>query len=216
MKLHRFIDHTLLKPQATEEQIEMLIEEALRFQFAAVCVHPIWVRKVSRGLNGSSTEVGTVIGFPLGANQAQVKVYEAILAAHEGATELDMVIPIGLLKTGEWGAVYNDIHQVVEAAPAQTIKVILETCYLTNEEIVQGCELVVDAGADFVKTSTGFGSSGATVEAVKLMRYTVGEKFGVKAAGGIRDYETARQMIEAGANRIGTSASVAICSPGRE
>ena len=211
-QINRYIDHTLLQPAAAESEIEQLLEEALAYQFAAVCVLPVWVKKAVVGLNGSSIGVCTVVGFPLGGNLTEIKAKEAELAADEGATELDMVVPIGLLKMGQWRAVYNDIHQVVEAAPGKTVKVILETCFLAPEEIVQGCELAVDAGAHFVKTSTGFGPAGATKEAVRLMRRTVGEKFGVKASGGIRDYRTAIELIEAGASRIGTSASVAICS----
>jgi len=210
--INRYLDHTLLRPEATEIEIDKLIEETLAFKFAALCVHPLWVKKIAAGLNGSAVGVCTVVGFPLGSNLTETKAKEAELALSDGATELDMVLPIGLLKAGNWRAVYDDIHQVVEAAPSLVIKVILETCYLSNEEIVQGCELSVDAGAHFVKTSTGFGPGGATVEAVKLMRRTVGEKFGVKASGGIRNYQTALALIEAGANRIGSSSSVAICS----
>lgn len=209
--LSEFIDHTLLKPQATEEDFAKLCQEAIRFSFAAACVPPIWVPFVAQELKQSSVAVCSVVGFPTGGHSSKIKAAEALSLAEAGATELDMVIPIGLLKMGEHERVLRDIQGVVKEG-GQLVKVILETCYLTPSEIRLGCQLAIDGGAQFVKTSTGFGSAGATAENIALMRECVGPDFGVKASGGIRDRQTALAMLEAGANRLGTSASVAICA----
>lgn len=206
LNLAKLIDHTLLKPDAGAEAIEKLCQEAIQYQFAAVCIQPCYVQLVAQCLQGSSVQVCTVIGFPLGANQTTVKAFEAAQAAKDGAQELDMVLHIGALKTGLDEYVRKDIRAVVEAAPGRTIKVILETGLLTDEEKSRACELVVQAGAHFVKTSTGFGAGGATVEDIRLMRSIVGPSFGVKASGGIRTLEDAQRMLAAGASRIGTSA----------
>lgn len=208
------IDHTLLKPEATNEQIAVLCEEAKRHGFASVCVNPYWVKEAARHLAGTDVKVCTVVGFPLGATTKEAKAYETRDAIQNGATEIDMVMNIGALKSGDLATVKEDIQAVVEAAQGLTVKVILETGLLTDDEIVQACEQAKRAGARFVKTSTGFGQGGATVEAVELMRKTVGPEMGVKASGGIRDLKTVRQMIAAGADRIGASASVAIVTGG--
>ncbi len=208
--LASFIDHTLLKPTASKAQIEQLCQEARQYQFASVCVNPVHVEAAARLLQGSDVKVCTVIGFPLGANSTLAKVLEARDAAAAGADELDMVLNIGSLLEGDYAKVYSDIKAVRDAVPGRVLKVILETGYLSKEQIVKGCILTKMAGADFVKTSTGFGPGGATVEDIKLMRTVVGEDFGVKASGGVRDYTTAAAMIEAGANRIGASAGIAI------
>ncbi len=210
--LARYIDHTLLKPEATPEQVERLCEEALRYHFASVCVNPVYVSLAARKLAGSDIAVCTVVGFPLGATTTAVKVCEAEMAIVQGATEIDMVIPIGRLKAGERPAVRADIAAVAAVCRAggALLKVIIETALLTEQEKIAACEIAKAAGADFVKTSTGFAKSGATVEDVALMRRVVGPNMGVKAAGGIRTYEAALQMIEAGATRIGASSSVAI------
>ncbi|HBG00647.1 MAG TPA: deoxyribose-phosphate aldolase [Firmicutes bacterium] len=207
--LASFIDHTLLKPTAAQGQIATLCEEALRYQFASVCVNPVHVPAAARLLEGSDVKVCTVIGFPLGATSTLAKVMEARDAVAAGAEEIDMVINIGGLLEGNYPRVYSDIRAVRDAVPG-LLKVILETGYLSKEQIVRGCILSKMAGADFVKTSTGFGPGGATVEDVRLMREVVGSDCGVKASGGIRDYATAIAMIEAGANRIGASAGIAI------
>ncbi|WP_077614523.1 deoxyribose-phosphate aldolase [Caenibacillus caldisaponilyticus] len=210
-RIAQMIDHTLLKPEATEQEILKLCEEAKAHGFASVCVNPYFVKTAAQALQGSPVKVCTVIGFPLGATDARVKAYETKLAIEDGAQEVDMVINIGALKSGDAEVVERDIQAVVEAAKERAlVKVILETCLLTDEEIVRACELAKKAGADFVKTSTGFSSGGATVEAVRLMRQAVGESLGVKASGGIRDYETAKAMIDAGATRIGASAGIKI------
>ncbi|NSL50281.1 deoxyribose-phosphate aldolase [Calidifontibacillus erzurumensis] len=209
--LAKMIDHTALKPETTKEQIVKLCNEAKEYGFFSVCVNPMWVQEASNLLNGTDVKVCTVIGFPLGANTPETKAFETKNAIDKGATEVDMVINIGALKDKNDDLVEQDIRAVVEAAHGKAlVKVIIETCLLTEEEKVRACKLAVKAGADFVKTSTGFSSLGATVEDVKLMRETVGEQVGVKASGGIRDREFALQLIEAGATRIGASASVAI------
>lgn len=206
------IDHTLLKPEATEEQIKKLCMEAKEYSFASVCVNPCNVKSAYAILKDSNVNVCTVIGFPLGANTSSVKAYEAKEAIENGAAEVDMVINVGKLKEKNYEYVKNDIKAVVEAAKGKALtKVILETCLLTDEEKVAACKLSKEAGADFVKTSTGFSKGGATPADVKLMRETVGEKMGVKASGGVRTYEDAVKMINAGASRIGASASIAIC-----
>lgn len=210
--LASYIDHTLLKADATEQQIIALCEEAAKYSFATVCIQPCWIQKAAEALKASEhVGITTVIGFPLGANSSSVKAFEAKQAVADGATEVDMVLNVGYLKDRLLSAVKSDIEAVVHAVGSQAVvKVILETCYLTDEEIVLACQLAVEAGAHYVKTSTGFGSGGATTHHIALMRETVGPNIGVKASGGIRDYETAMAMIEAGASRIGASASVAI------
>jgi deoxyribose-phosphate aldolase len=206
------IDHTLLKPTATEEQIRTLCAEALQHRFASVCVEPCWVGLCAQLLQDSPVKVCTVIGFPLGATLSEVKAFEAAQCISLGATELDMVINIGALKSGHPDLVREDIAGVVKVArPSSAIvKVIIETAYLTEDEKISACQLAVAAGAAYVKTSTGFGPAGATVEDVALMRRVVGPDIGVKAAGGIKTAADARAMIAAGATRIGTSAGVQI------
>ncbi len=205
------IDHTLLKPIATAEQIRELCAEARANKVASVCVNPVWVPLVSKELSGSGVAVCTVIGFPLGANATETKVDEAKLAIKQGAQEVDMVINVGALKSGDLRTVEDDIRAVVKAAvPKAIVKVIIETCFLSDEEKRIACELAVKAGAHFVKTSTGFGTGGATAEDVRLMRKTVGDSCRVKASGGIRSYHDAILMLEAGADRLGTSSGVAI------
>lgn len=205
------IDHTLLKADAGRAAIIQLAEEARQYGFASVCVNPAWVKTAAEVLKDSPVKVCTVIGFPLGASAPEVKVFEASHAIAEGAGEVDMVINIGALKDGDDGLVLRDIAGVVQAAAGKAlVKVIIETCLLTDEEIVRACKLSVEAGADFVKTSTGFSTGGATVEAVELMRKTVGPNVGVKASGGVRTLADAEAMIKAGATRLGTSAGVAI------
>ena len=211
MSINRYIDHTLLKPEATEAQIVELCREAVRYQFASVCINPCYIAVAARELRGSGVKTGTVIGFPLGATTREVKVFEAEQAMRNGAEELDMVMNIGALKAGNREAVAGEIRAVVEAARGKAlVKVIIECCLLTEEEKIAACQIVQEAGANFVKTSTGFASGGATVKDVRLIRQTVGPDMGIKASGGVRDYRTALAMIEAGANRIGTSSGVAI------
>ncbi|MBI4054557.1 MAG: deoxyribose-phosphate aldolase [Elusimicrobia bacterium] len=213
----RRIDHTLLNPSATQEEIARLCEEARRFCFASVCINPSYVSYAAQLLRGSGVSVCTVVGFPLGSTTSTVKAIETRDAIANGADEVDMVINIGALKSGNEASVLEDIRAVREAARGKVLKVILETAYLSREEKVRACRLAQQAGADFVKTSTGFGPSGATVEDVALLRETVGPRMGVKAAGGIRDEQTVRAMLQAGATRIGASASVAIVTgPGPE
>ena len=206
------IDHTLLKPEASESDIRRLCEEAAQFGFASVCVNPAWVKRASEFLRGTSIPVCTVIGFPLGATLPDVKAYEARRAIFNGAREVDMVINVGALKSGDDCAVEDDIRAVVEAGHEDGIlvKVIIETALLTDEEKVRACLASKNAGADFVKTSTGFAKGGATVEDVSLMRRTVGSALGVKASGGVKGIEDARAMFEAGATRIGASVGVKI------
>jgi len=208
----RIIDHTLLKPDATRDQIVKLCDEAKEYRFASVCVNPANVSLAAKMLATSEVKVCTVIGFPLGATTSAVKAFETQDAVANGAGEIDMVINIGALKSGNDTYVLNDILAVRETARRKIIKVILETALLSKEEKIRACLLAKQAGADFVKTSTGFGSGGATVEDIRLMRETVGVKMGVKASGGIRDLAAAQAMIAAGATRLGTSASIAIIS----
>lgn len=212
MPINQYIDHTLLKPESTQEQIDHLLSEAVKYQFASVCVNPTWVAHCSKTLADTGVKVCTVVGFPLGANTSSVKAFETKDAIANGADEIDMVINVGQLKSGQYEVVKADIRAVVEASQDKLVKVIIETCLLTNDEKVKACQLAVSAGADFVKTSTGFSAAGATVEDIVLMRETVGPKIGVKAAGGARSYEDAEAFIEAGATRIGTSSGVAIVS----
>lgn len=205
------IDHTLLKPDATGEAIDGLCKEAKEYEFAAVCVNPYYVRRAKNLLEGTKVRVATVIGFPLGANAKEVKAFETENAIKNGADEVDMVINIGALKNGEHDLVRDDIKAVVEAAKNRAVvKVIIETCLLTDEEKVVACKLAKEAGADFVKTSTGFSTGGATVEDIKLMKETIGDSLKIKASGGIRDYKIAKAMVDAGASRIGASASIKI------
>lgn len=210
MAINRYIDHTLLKPESTQTQIDKLIAEAVEYQFASVCVNPIWVSYAAKALKGTEVNVCTVIGFPLGANTSSVKAFETKDAVANGADEIDMVINIGQLKSGQYDAVEADIRAVVEASGDKLVKVIIETCLLTDGEKVKACQLAVAAGADYVKTSTGFSTAGANIADVTLMRKTVGPNIGVKAAGGTRSYADAEAFIKAGATRIGTSAGVAI------
>jgi|YNPMSStandDraft_2_1061718.scaffolds.fasta_scaffold00190_23 deoxyribose-phosphate aldolase len=212
--LARMIDHTLLKPEATEEEILKLCEEAKTYHFASVCVNPCWVRTCYEILKDTDVRVCTVIGFPLGATTTEVKRYETEQALDNGASEIDMVINIGKLKSCDYDYVFNDINQVALACKKRlaVCKVILETSLLTDREKVIACVLSKKAQADYVKTSTGFSKGGATAADVALMRYVVGSAVGVKASGGIRSYEDALKMIESGADRIGASASVKIIS----
>ncbi|MCF0148959.1 MAG: deoxyribose-phosphate aldolase [Clostridium sp.] len=210
--LARMIDHTILKPEATEKEIETLCKEALEYNFASVCVNPSMVEKAAELLKGSDVKVCTVIGFPLGATTTEVKAFETEDVIKKGATEVDMVINVGKLKDGNLEYVKKDIEAVVNAAKGKALtKVIIETCLLTDEEKVTACKLSKEAGSDFVKTSTGFSTGGATASDIKLMRETVGKELGVKASGGVRSLEDAMAMIENGATRIGASASIAIC-----
>ena len=210
--LAKFIDHTLLKPEATRAQIDALCAEAAEHNFATVCVNGSRVELAYSLLEESDVQVATVVGFPLGAMEADVKRYETEAAIDAGAGEIDMVMNVGRFIDGDHDFIVREIRDVVEAADDHVVKVILETCLLSNEQIVQACKLVVQAQAHFVKTSTGFGSAGATIEHVKLMRETVSQFAGVKAAGGIRNAADAHAMIEAGATRLGTSGGVAIVS----
>ncbi|MCL6587090.1 MAG: deoxyribose-phosphate aldolase [Anoxybacillus sp.] len=211
MNIAKMIDHTLLKANTTKAQIVQLCEEAKEYGFASVCVNPTWVATAAELLKGTDVKVCTVIGFPLGANTPETKAFETKDAIEKGATEVDMVINIGALKDGDDELVERDIRAVVEAAKGKAlVKVIIETCLLTEEEKVRACRLAVQAGADYVKTSTGFSTGGATVEDIALMRKTVGPNIGVKASGGVRDLQGAEGMIEAGATRIGTSSGVTI------
>jgi deoxyribose-phosphate aldolase len=204
------IDHTILGAEVTKEAVKEKCREAEEYNFASVCSNPDQVALMAEELADSSVKVCTVIGFPLGVNSSRAKAAEAEIAAAEGADELDMVIKVGALKEGDYELVKNDIKAVVEAAGDKIVKVIIETCYLTDQQKVKACQLAKTAGADFVKTSTGFGSGGATLEDIALMRKTVGEKMGVKASGGIHSLAEAQAMIEAGATRIGASSGVQI------
>ncbi|OWR30106.1 deoxyribose-phosphate aldolase [Saccharibacillus sp. O23] len=216
MNLASMIDHTLLRADAAEAEVAKLIEEAKTYEFASVCVNPTWVAFSAERLAGSSVKVCTVIGFPLGASTPETKAFETRDAIAKGANEVDMVINIGALKSSNAELVERDIRAVVEAAAGQAlVKVIIETCLLTDEEKVLACELAVRAGADFVKTSTGFSTGGATPEDVALMRKTVGPEIGVKASGGVRSREDMEKMIEAGATRIGASSGVKIMQGGQ-
>lgn len=212
MNLASYIDHTILKPNATKAEVLAICEEAKTYSFASVCVNQTHTALVKSALEGSTVKVCTVVGFPLGAVTPIVKAFETHQAVLDGADEIDMVVNIGALKDHDYDAVYNDIKAVVDAAEGKLVKVILETCLLTDEEKVKACELSVSAGADFVKTSTGFSTGGATVADVMLMRKTVGNNAKVKASGAVRDYETAMAVIGAGADRIGASAGIAIVS----
>ena len=206
------IDHTLLKPDATADQIAQLCYEASKFEFASVCINPTHVKLSAKLLQGTQVKVCTVIGFPLGASSPEVKTFEAQTALKDGATEIDMVLNIGALKAGDLKLVAQDIHEVVKVGheAGAIVKVIIETSLLNDEEKVTACLLAKEAGADFVKTSTGFSGGGATVEDINLMRRVVGPEMGVKASGGVRDFEDAQNMVKAGATRLGASAGVKI------
>ena len=210
MNLPKYIDHTVLKPETTQVQILELCAQARAFDFASVCVNPYWVPLAAKELAGSDVKVCTVIGFPLGATLKEVKACETKAAISAGAEEIDMVINVGAAKDGDWLEVFEDIKGVVEAAGGNLVKVIIETCLLTDEEKTRACEMAVKAGAHFVKTSTGFSTGGATVADIRLMRKAVGPKIGVKASGGVRTTEDLAAMIEAGATRIGTSGGVSL------
>jgi deoxyribose-phosphate aldolase len=218
----KMIDHTNLSPTATVDDIKKLCEEAKEHEFASVCINPIYVPLAAKLLEESSVKVCTVVGFPLGANTTEVKSYETRNAIKNGAQEIDMVMNIGAFKSGAYEIFKADIKAVVDATKKAgvssdiIVKVILETCFLDEEEIVKACEIVKDAGADFVKTSTGFGDYGARVEDVGIMRKTVGRDVGVKASGGIKNFEQALEMLDAGANRIGASSGVTIVTDDEE
>ncbi len=211
MSIAKMIDHTVLKPQTTEADVRKLCAEAAEYGFASVCVNPCWVSLCAELLQDTPVDVCTVIGFPLGANTPAVKAFEAAEAIAQGATEVDMVLNVGAMKDGNHALVLEDIAAVVKAAKGKAlVKVILETCLLTDDEKRAACRLAKQAGADYVKTSTGFSTGGATVEDIALMRAEVGADMGVKASGGIRDYAAASAMVQAGASRIGASAGVQI------
>ncbi len=212
MRINSYIDHTLLKPEATLSQIEKLCQEARENEFCSVCVNSFYVKSAVALLAGSNVKVCTVVGFPLGASTMETKRFEAMKAIAEGAREIDMVINVSAMKSGNWQYVLDDMSSLAQVCHQQgaILKVILETCLLTEDEKKKACELAVKAQVDFVKTSTGFSTGGATIEDVKLMRSIVGPQMGVKASGGIRNAETAMAMIQAGATRLGTSASVDI------
>ena len=211
MNIAQYIDHTILKPDATKEQVVKVCSEAKEYLFYSVCINPYYVKLVSDELKDSSVKVTSVIGFPLGASTSEIKAMEAKKAIEDGADEIDMVINISALKDKEYDLVKEDIKSVVNEVNGKAIlKVILETCLLTDEEKVKACELAKEAGANYVKTSTGFSTGGATIEDVKLMKNAVGDKLKVKASGGIRDIKIAEAMIEAGASRLGASSSVKI------
>ena len=210
MDIAKYIDHTVLAADARKEKIEALCKEAYQHGFASVCVNSCWVSLAAKLLEGTEVKVCTVVGFPLGAMDSVSKADEARNAVRNGADEIDMVINIGFLKSGMYDEALKDIREVRKATEGKTLKVIIETCLLTDEEKRKACELSEEAGADFVKTSTGFSTGGATVEDVALMKSVVGDRLRVKASGGIRDYKTAKAMIEAGASRIGASAGVRI------
>jgi deoxyribose-phosphate aldolase len=208
--LASYIDHTILKPEATSQDIQRVCLEAVQYQFASVCVNPYYVRQVSELLKDSPVKVTSVIGFPLGCTLKEVKAFEARMAVNAGADELDMVINIGALKSKDYQTVLEDIKAVVDAAEGCTVKVIIETCLLTDDEKVKACQLAVEAGANFVKTSTGFSKGGAEAKDIALMKKAVGNQAKVKASGGIKNYQITMEMIEAGAERIGASASIDI------
>ncbi|AYU55762.1 deoxyribose-phosphate aldolase [Staphylococcus debuckii] len=210
MDYAKYIDHTLLKPDTTLEQIDKLIEEAKQYEFKSVCINPTYVKHAAEALKDSDVMVCTVIGFPLGANTTATKAFEVEDAVKNGADELDMVINIGALKDQRYDEVQADIEAVVKAAGDHTVKVIIETVLLTDEEKVKASEISKAVGADFVKTSTGFAGGGATVEDVKLMKETVGDSLEVKASGGVRNLEDFKAMLDAGATRVGASAGIQI------
>lgn len=209
-EIAKFIDHTALTAEKTEQDIIQLCKEAVEHNFFSVCINSAYIPLAKQYLQNSNVKICTVVGFPLGANLSSVKAFETEQAIQAGAEEIDMVINVGWIKSNKWEQVRSDIQTVLEACRGVTLKVILETCLLTKEEIIKACEICRDLNVGFVKTSTGFNKGGATVEDIALMRKTVGEKLGVKASGGVRDTETALAMIESGATRIGASAGIAI------
>ena len=210
MELNKYIDHTNLKQDMSEQDLIKLVNEAKEYDFFSICINPCWVKQASELLAGSNTNVCSVIGFPLGANTTNIKVLEAKEAIENGASEIDMVINVSKLKDKDYEYVYNEIKKIKEAIGDNVLKVIIEACLLTDEEKTIACQIIMKAGADFVKTSTGMSTGGATVEDVKLFKEVVGDTTLIKAAGGVRTYEDAISMIEAGANRIGTSGGVKI------
>lgn len=210
MELNKYIDHTILKADATKADIIKICNEAKEFDFATVCINPGRIKIAAKELAGTKVGITTVIGFPLGANTSEAKAFETKDAIEKGATEIDMVANIGAIKDADWETVLNDMKAVKKSAGKSIVKVILENCLLTKEEIKKCCEIAIEAGLEFVKTSTGFSTSGATLDDVKLMKDTVGDKALVKAAGGVRTLEDAEKMIEAGASRLGTSGGVSI------
>lgn len=210
MELNKYIDHTNLKQDMSEQDLIKLVNEAKEYDFFSICINPCWVKQASELLAGSNTNVCSVIGFPLGANTTNVKVLEAKEAIENGASEIDMVINVSKLKVKDYEYVYNEIKKIKEAIGNNVLKVIIEACLLTDEEKTIACQIIMKTGADFVKTSTGMSTGGATVEDVKLFKEVVGDTTLIKAAGGVRTYEDAISMIEAGAKRIGTSGGVKI------
>lgn len=212
MEFSKYFDHTILNPDASFEEVKKICTEAIENNFASVCVNGFRTKMVSEILKGKSVMTCTVIGFPLGASTTEVKVFETKKALEDGADEIDMVINIGAVKDKDWETVLVDIKNIKEACGENTLKVIIETCLLTDEEKEKVCNIAMEAGADFLKTSTGFSKSGATVEDIKLFRRVLGDKAKIKASGGIRDFEKAKAMIEAGADRLGTSATLEIIS----
>ncbi len=216
MNVNKLIDHTLLKAFATESEIEKLCNEAVEYNFKSVCVNPTHVKLAKKLLIGSDVLVCTVIGFPLGANTKEIKALETVDAVKNGADEIDMVINIGKAKEHQYDYIEDEIRLVVSSSVGRVVKVIIETCYLTDDEKKEVCKAALRAGASFVKTSTGFGTGGATVEDVKLMRETVGETMGVKASGGIHSYEEVEKLVEAGATRIGASSGIKIMEGSKE
>jgi len=214
--LTKFIDYTLLKANATMTDVERMCQESLDYGFATICIHPWFVKRSAELLRGSATGVTTVIGFPFGAEKPEVKAFEAEQAIDDGATEVDMVMNIGEMLSGNLDTVAADIAAVVQAVQGRAVvKVIIETAYLSKEQIALASKIVKDAGADYVKTSTGFAPSGANIEDIKIMRAAVGPDFGIKAAGGVSSYQVALEMIEAGATRLGASAAIAISQGGK-
>jgi len=210
MQLNQYIDHTILKATATPKEIVQLCAEAIQFKFYAVCVNGSYVKLAKSELKNSEVKIAAVIGFPLGAMSTEAKIAEAVQCVADGADEIDMVINVGLLKAGQADLVENEIAAIKKAIGTQVLKVIIETCYLTNDEKKTACRAALNAHADFVKTSTGFGTGGATIEDVKLMKAEVGDKLKIKASGGIRDLKTALEYIELGVSRLGTSSGIAL------
>ncbi len=208
--LSRYIDHTLLKPETTEEDVQRHCQEAIKYNFATVFLFPCWTKLAKELLKGSEVKLGAPVGFPFGANKTETKIFEAERAIEDGAEEIDMVINISALKSGRLDYVKRDIEEVIKAVKPIGVKVIIETCYLTDEEKIKASLIAKDAGASFVKTSTGLGPKGATIEDIRLLKKVLGDTIKIKASGGIRDYETCLAMIETGAERIGTSSSVKI------
>ncbi|TDT72467.1 deoxyribose-phosphate aldolase [Hypnocyclicus thermotrophus] len=215
MELNKYIDHTVLKATTTVNDIKKLCAEAKEYKFFSVCVNGSYVNLAKKELEGSDVKVAAVIGFPLGAMSKEAKVFEAKKCIEDGANEIDMVLNIGLLKSGKYDEVEQEIREIKEAIGDNVLKVILETCYLTDDEKRKACELSVNAKADFVKTSTGFGTGGATFEDVALMKEVVGDKAQIKASGGVRDFETAKKYIDMGVTRLGTSSGVLLMTTGK-